>query len=82
MVYNTLILPSFDYCNVVVGHGKSGILTGLQRLQDKDKHIIQGRNRYSHSLDIPRELKWLSIAERLKFHTGHCDDVQMPQKRV
>ncbi len=33
-------------------------------------HIMLGWNRYSHSLDILRELNWLSIAERVKFHTG------------
>ncbi len=69
MVYNTLILPLFEYCNVVVGHGKSAILTRPQRLQNRGC-IILGWNRYSDSLDIFRELKWLSIEERVNFHTG------------
>ncbi len=54
MMYNALILLVFDYCNVVVGNGKTGILTGLQRLQNRGRHIILGWNKYSHSSDILR----------------------------
>ncbi len=35
MMYDALILPLFDYCNIVIGNGKSGILTRLQRLQNR-----------------------------------------------
>ncbi len=65
MMYNALILPLFDYCNIVIGNGNSGILTRLQRLQNRGGRIILGWTRYSHSSDILRELKWLSIRERI-----------------
>ncbi len=35
MLYNALLLPFYDYCNVVVGNGKSGILTRPHRLQNR-----------------------------------------------
>ncbi len=35
MMDNTLMLPLFDYWNVVVVNRKSGILTRLQRLQNR-----------------------------------------------
>ncbi len=69
MMYNTLILSLFDYNNAVVGNRKSGIPTRLQRLQNRGC-IILGWNRYSHRLDIIRELRWLSIVVRVKLHIG------------
>ena len=40
MLYNTLILPIFDYCNIVIGNGNAGIVTRLQRLQNRAGHVI------------------------------------------
>jgi hypothetical protein len=70
MMYNALILPLFDYCDIVVGNGNYGIITRLQKLQNRGGRAILGWNRFTHSIDILNELKWLSIEERVKLHTG------------
>ena len=39
MMYNTLILAIFDYCNIIVGKRSTNILSRLQRLQIGPLHI-------------------------------------------
>ncbi len=70
MLYNALVLPLFDYCDIVLGQGNSGILTRLQRLQNRGGRIILGWRRFTHTQDILNELKWLSVKERVMLHTG------------
>ncbi len=40
-MYNTLMLPMFDYCNVVVGNGNSGILTGYRGYRTGGMHYTR-----------------------------------------
>jgi hypothetical protein len=83
MMYNALILPVFDYCNIVVGKGSSSNLGRLQRLQNRGGRVLLQWNRYTHSIDILNALKWLSVEERVKLNTAvmmyKCEKKECPK---
>ena len=58
-VYNSLIQPHFDYCNVVWENCNKGLSEKLQRLQNRAARILMSAS-YDHSNldDLLRALGW------------------------
>ena len=49
-VYNSLVQPHFDYCNVVGGNCNKGLSEKLQRLQNRAARILMSAS-YDSNLD-------------------------------
>lgn len=66
MLYNSLVLPIFDYCDVVIANINASHLNRLQRLQERAAKIILG-----HAVDDVNDciLKWLNVKQRHDLHT-------------
>ncbi len=59
--YNgVLIVPIFDYYNIIVYKRNTNILSTLHELQNGGGRPLLMWNRYTHSSDIFNILKWLS----------------------
>ena len=57
-VYNSLIQPHFDYCNVVWGNCNKGLSEKLQRLQNRAARILISASYDSNLDDLFRALGW------------------------
>ena len=57
-VYNSIILPHFDYCSLVWDIGNVYSLERLQKLQNRAARVITGKSYDVRSGDILKELCW------------------------
>ena len=63
-IYNSLILPQFDYADVVYDSCTETDKDRLQRLQTKAAQILTGSKPRTHRNDMYKELKWMSLQNR------------------
>ena len=64
-ISNTLLLPYFDYCAIVWGTTTATNINRLQRLQNRAMRIILQCHPRTHVSDMLKELKWLSVKQRI-----------------
>ncbi len=60
MLYNSMILPFVDYCDVVFGNLNVSHLDHIQKVQNCGARIILGLDRHRHVSHILSELKRLT----------------------
>ena len=70
LFYNAYIMPIFDYCCTVWCHGTATSLKKIMKIQGRAGRIILNKTFQTRTMDILRELGWMSFNERCKFHTG------------
>jgi hypothetical protein len=70
MLYNALVLPMFDYCDVVLSNMNLSQLDRLQKLQNRGARILLGLDSRSHVTDMMENLKWLNVKQRCELHTA------------
>ena len=69
LFYNSLVLPIFDYADLVWGDKNNvELMNDLQVLQNKAAKIILDRQLYSSSSDALVALKWLNLEQRRFYH--------------
>jgi len=67
-VYIALILPHFDYCDVVWDNCKKGLSDRLQKLQNRAARVITRSNYDVRSSDILASLEWDNLTTRRVKH--------------
>ena len=70
LIYNSIILPHFDYGDVIWQSASKNCLTQLQKIQNRAGRIILKINPYSHTSisQIHFCLGWQMLPERRKIH--------------
>ena len=68
MIYNALVLPLFDYCDVVWGNLNQGLTERLQKLQNRAARIITKSEYSIRSADILDKLHWDNLEKRRFQH--------------
>lgn len=69
MIFNTLVLPLFEYCDVVWSNADVTKLERLYRLQKRGARLILKKKiRDERSEVLFSKLNWVPIAERWKFN--------------
>ena len=68
MIYNSLIQPHFDYCDVVWGSLNNEQTKRIQKLQNRAARIITFQNYDARSADILKSLRWDNLALRREKH--------------
>jgi hypothetical protein len=63
-VYNSLVLPYFDYCSIAWGDCSKTRMDRLQKLQNRAARIITREDNSVRSCDIRNRLNWLDLNER------------------
>ena len=71
-LYNALILPLFDYFDVVYGNCSLSQLSKLQRLQNRAGKIILQVPFDTPTSKVHSDLKWFYVTERLFYHMYFC----------
>ena len=69
MLYKSLVVSLFDYCDTVYQVMMAKDLAHLQVLQNKACRIILKQNRFSHAADLHHELKLPYLSQRRELHT-------------
>ena len=62
LLYNALIAPHFNYCNVVWGNCNKTLQNKLQVLQNRAAKIIKGVDRYTSSTETLNDLQWNNLS--------------------
>ncbi len=70
MLYNSIVLPHFDYADVIWGTADFKYVNKIYKLQKIAARIITGARRYSRTEPLFRDLKWLPLADRIRSHTA------------
>ena len=87
LFYNSLVLPIFDYADLVWGDKDNvSLMKELQILQNKAAKLILDRSLHSSSTDALTVLRWLNLEERRKCHrciyaynTRNKDTIKLPK---
>ena len=66
-IYNTIILPHFDYCAVVWGSCNDTLITRLQRLQNRAMRIILKCPFRTHISTMLNDLNWMCLRQRIFY---------------
>ena len=69
MLYKSLVVSLFDYCDTVYQTMLAKDLAHLQVLQNKACRIVLKQNRFSHAADLHNELKLPYLSQRRELHT-------------
>ena len=64
-IYNTIVLPIFDFTDVVWSELSVGCSQSLQKLQNRAARIILQRESFRNTFDI---LNWVELSTRRKIH--------------
>ena len=64
ILYNTLILPYFNYCRLVWNNCSITLKTSLQKLQNRAARIITGDTYDIRSKEILEKLGWKTLEKR------------------
>ena len=67
MLYYSLILPHFDYCNVVWGNTSKANITKLQKLQNRYARLILRVDYFTPQSNLMNALNWQSVYQRIKY---------------
>ena len=69
LYYNSLVLPIFDYADLVWGDKDNAVLmNNLQVLQNKAAKLVLNKPLYSSATDALSQLGWLNLNQRRHFH--------------
>ena len=65
-MYNSLVLPYFDYCSIVWGSCREGMCNRLQALQNRATRVVTSSSYDRRSVEILDELGWDNLETRRK----------------
>ena len=68
IIYNSLIQPIFDYCDVVWDNLSSTSAQRLQKLQNRAARVITQQGYDVRSNDLRKELGWDTLEQRRYKH--------------
>ena len=67
LVYNTIVLPHFDYCVIVWGTCNEGLLNRLQKIQNKAMRTVLQCPYRTHICDMLTRLNWMNVRQRIFY---------------
>ena len=67
MLYYSLILPHFDYCNIVWGNTSKANITKLHKLQNRYAQLILRVDYFTPQINLMNALNWQSVYQRIKY---------------
>ena len=68
VIYNALIQPVYDYCDVVWGNLNKGLSSRIQKLKNRAARIVTFQCYDARSADLLKYLKWDNLALKRDKH--------------
>ena len=69
MIYNSIVLPHFTYCNIIWASTDETTISRLQNLQNTSARVILTENKRSHVQPMLDVLSWMPISSQTRYHT-------------
>ena len=63
-MYNSLILPYFDYCNMVLKNTAKYNRQKIQKMQNRAARILTGSSNDVPTAHLMRQLQWQTLEDR------------------
>ena len=83
MLFNTLVLPHFNYCSNTWATTNKKYTNILEKLQRKAAKVILDKPKRTPTRDIYKQLKWLPVEDRWKINrctaVNKCLNNQVPE---
>ena len=68
LLYNSLVLPHFDYCSAVWSNRYQSQTTQLRKVQKRAARLILNQSYETPSAELFTNLKWMTLDERFEFN--------------
>ncbi len=68
LMYNAIVLPHFDYADIILDSASAASKCKLQSLQIRAARLITGSGPRTSTNPMYKNLSWLSLQHRLNFH--------------
>lgn len=68
IIFNSLIKPLFEYCDIVLDNMPITGSTRLQKLQNRAARVITKQGYDTRSVDIRNQLNWKTLSDQRKDH--------------
>ena len=68
LLYNSLVLPHFDYCSAVWSNRYQSQTTQLRKVQKRAARLIMNQSYETPSAELFTNLKWMTLDERFEFN--------------
>ena len=68
LVYNTIVLPHFNYCSTVLYLANQSDMDRLQKLQNRAMRVILRCNIYTRVNDMLKVLGWMNVYNYVEFN--------------
>ena len=68
MLYNAIVKPNFDYCDIVWGNCSKSTFEKVFRIQKRASRILTGAPYCAHSEPLFKQLRWNSLMRNIEFH--------------
>ena len=65
-MYNSFVLPYFDYCSFAWGNCNRSLRDKMQKFQNRANRVITGDTNDIRSSDILKKLNWETLEERIE----------------
>ena len=70
LLYNSLVLSHFDYCNIVVNNSHAKLQDRLQKIKSRGARIIMCEHYRSNNQQMHNSLKWFTVSDRTTYLYG------------
>lgn len=67
-LYSAIVVPVFDYCDVVWGNADDGLMDKIQRMQHRGARILTSSRAFCRVTPLYQQLGWARIRDRVKYH--------------
>ncbi len=68
LMYNAIVLPHFDYADIVLDTASAASKFKLQSLQTREAKLITGSGPRTNRNPMYKSLSWISLQHRCDFH--------------
>ena len=68
LLCNALVIPYFDYCDVIINNTFAKHINRLQKLQNRSARCILKEHHRAHASEMLDTLGWLNVSKRTELH--------------
>ena len=68
LLFNAIVKPHFEYCDIVWGNCSAGLFDKVYKLQKRAARILTGASYLDHTEPLFQQLQWNTLYDNFKFH--------------
>ena len=68
LLFNAIVKPHFEYCDIIWGNCSAGLFDKVYKLQKSAAQILTGASYLEHTKPLFQGLQWNTLYDNFKFH--------------